>query len=460
MRGLVVSLIIFGLLPMAMVRPFIGALLWAWVGMMYPHRLTWGFAYDMPFAQLIALATIFGFIISSERKKLPMDATVITILVFMGWMTVTTLFAHYQDLAWEQWNKVLKILFMLFLSMAITYGRQRIVLLTTVVALSLGFYGVKGGIFTILSGGSQHVLGPPGSFFQGNNEMGLVLVMTMPLLFFVRAQTKRPLFRWALLGAILTTAVAILGTQSRGAFLGIVAMSTVLWWRSERKMLFLLALIVIVPLLLYFMADSWFERMGTITEYDKDASAMGRINAWWTAWGIATHHFFGGGYNALHRPDFFHLYAPNPADTHVAHSIYFQVLAHHGFVGLAIFITLLVTGFRNVGWIIRNAKGHEPLKWALDLAKMLQVSLVGYMVSGAFLSLAYFDLYYYILALSVLTKVEVAEYLKNPALSAEEERPGGHPNRRGSATGPPRPGKVRSPIRKKRPGIRPEGDHA
>ena len=58
MRDIVLTLVIFGLLPFILRRPHIGVLVWTWIGFMNPHRLTWGFAYDMPFAMIVALVTL------------------------------------------------------------------------------------------------------------------------------------------------------------------------------------------------------------------------------------------------------------------------------------------------------------------------------------------------------------------------------------------------------------------
>ena len=57
--------------------------------------------------------------------------------------------------------------------------------------LSLGFYGVKGGIFTIVNGGVYRVQGPLGTFIGGNNEMALALVMTMPLMRYLQLQEQQ-----------------------------------------------------------------------------------------------------------------------------------------------------------------------------------------------------------------------------------------------------------------------------
>ena len=143
--------------------------------------------------------------------------------------------------------------------------------------------------------------------------------------------------------------------------------------------------------------------MATIGEYEQDASVQGRFNSWRFAFNLAVHSpFVGGGFNAFTRELFFR-YAPEPDNFHDAHSIYFQVLGEHGFVGLGLFLSMLgfcyVTGSR----IKRLGRGNVELKWAYDLASALQASLVAYSIGGAFLGMAYYDLFYHLVALTALT---------------------------------------------------------
>jgi putative inorganic carbon (HCO3(-)) transporter len=156
------------------------------------------------------------------------------------------------------------------------------------------------------------------------------------------------------------------------------------------------------------MPDQWGSRMSTIAEYQQDSSALGRINAWWMTWNLAKDRFFGGGF-AIYDPDVFVLYAPNPNDVHAAHSIYFQVLGEHGFVGLALFLTIWFLVWRSASWLRRNGAGHPESQWTATLGAMCQASIVAYAVGGAFLSLAYFDLPYNLLVLLVVARRWVEE---------------------------------------------------
>ena len=146
--------------------------------------------------------------------------------------------------------------------------------------------------------------------------------------------------------------------------------------------------------------------MSTIATYEEDASSMGRINAWWVAWKIALRYISGVGFNPA-TSDLFARFAPVPTDVHAAHSIYFQILGNHGFIGLALFGGIWIATWRSAGWL-RTQKNLLPeAKWTADLGAMCQVALAGYAVGGAFLSLAYFDLPYNIMALVVLTRAWV-----------------------------------------------------
>lgn len=412
MRDLLITLLVIAALPMVLMQPWVGILVWSWLGYMNPHKLAYGFAQTLPLAQAVAIATIVGMIFSKEKMKIPWSREVIVLLVFVLWMLTTTFFALNQDSAWGQWDKIWKIQLMTLLTLVLITDKRRIHLLIWVIALSLGFYGVKGGIFTILTGGGYHVWGPEDTFIGGNNEMGLALIMTVPMMRYLQLHTEKKWVKMGLMGAMVLTMVAILGTQSRGALLGAIAMMLFLALKSQRRTLFLMLMAIVIPLILAIMPQSWWDRMASTANYEQDASAMGRINAWHFAFNLASDRVTGGGYEAF-TGQWFSMYAPDPMRVHDAHSIYFEVLGEHGFVGLALFVLLLFLTWRCGTTIIQKSKLVENAEWAANLARMLQVSLIGYMVSGAFLGMAYFDLYYHLIAILVVCKVIVEKMVND-----------------------------------------------
>lgn len=401
MRDIILFVIVFGALLGTLKRPHIGIYLWTWIGLMNPHRLAWGVAYSFPFAAVIGGVTLTALLFSKTQRKMPWSRETTLLLIFSLWMTITTVSAFSAE-APEYLSRVLKIQLFVFLTIYLIDNKEKLIGLIWVTVLSLGFYGIKGGVFTVLGGGVSRVWGPDGSFIAGNNEIGLALIMTTPLIVFLYFQEKNKLIRYALGMSIFLTALAIVGSQSRGALIGIIAMGGFLWVKSRKKLGVGLLILVASITIIMLMPEAWWERMSTIQNYQEDGSAMGRINAWWTAWNVATSNFFGGGFRMFSRQTFL-IYAPDPLNMHDAHSIYFQVLGEHGFIGLGLFLLIGIKTWLRCGEIIRLAAKNSEYKWTADLAAMLQVSLIGYAASGAFLGLAYFDYYYHLIAITLIT---------------------------------------------------------
>lgn len=399
MRDILVTLIVFGLLPMVLMRPYVGLYLWSWLGYMNPHRLAWGFAYSMPFVQIAAIVTLLSMFLSKEPKRLPNSPLVAVWALFVLWMCIATAFAIDPGHSVTELNRTVKIQLMILVTFLLINDREKLHNLVWVVALSIGFFGIKGGLFTLATGGSFRVWGPPGSFIQGNNELALALIIVLPLFRYLQLTSQNKWVRRALVVVMLLCVASILASYSRGAFLAGAAIVFMFWLKSRYKLVTAMASIVVLSVFLSFLPDKWFERMSTIENYEEDASAMGRINAWQFAFNLAlARPLTGGGFDTF-TPELFWIYAPNPTAFHDSHSIYFEILAEQGFVGLGLFLALWFYTYRIAGRIARQCKGRDDMLWARDLAAMLQVSIVGYGVGGAFLGLAYFDLPYHIMAM-------------------------------------------------------------
>lgn len=403
MRDLIIiAIVVVGAIA-ALRRPWIGVMLWTWLSIMNPHRLAWGMAYDAPLAALAAGATLMGLVFTRDRTWPLKGAPPYFLLLLVVWITLSWLFGIDVNGDYPQWNKVMKVYLMVFVGLSLLYTKQHVIALAWVAAGSLALLGIKGGWFTLVTGGNYRVWGPPGSFIADNNEFALALVMTIPLLRFLQLQLQSVWGRHALTVSMILCAAAALGTHSRGALVAIAAMTLMLWWRGKSRVLGGLLIAVAAVSLLAFMPDLWTERMTSMTgSYEEDRSAVGRVSAWWNAWGIAKEHVFGIGFDAA-RPELFARYSPYPEAVHAAHSIYFQILGNHGFVGLALFIGVFLSTFVMAGRLRRAAAVHPQAAWCDALGSMCQTSLLGYAVGGSFLSLSYFDLPYNIMMLVALT---------------------------------------------------------
>ncbi len=415
MRDLIViGIVVLGCLA-ALKRPWIGVMLWTWLSIMNPHRYTFGIAYSAPLAASAFGATVLGLLMTRERESPFKASPIVWFGLFVFWITLSWLVGFDPSGDYDQWKKVMKIYSMVLIALILLKTKQHIFGLTWVCAGSLTLLGIKGGIFTISSGGNHRVWGPPGSFIEDNNEFALALVMTIPLLRFLQLQLTNNWARLSMLVAMGLVAAAALGSYSRGALLAIGAMIASLWWNGKNKLQVGIILVLGAVPLLGFMPESWIERMSSIKTYEEDRSALGRFSAWWSAWNSAFHYPFGVGFNSG-RPELFALYSPYPDYVHAAHSIYFQVLGNHGFIGLGIFLMIFVTTWRSASWLQKQKFDSPDAAWCNEMGAMCKVSLVGYAVGGAFLSLSYFDLPYYLMVMVVLTRVwaESKQWLKEP----------------------------------------------
>ena len=404
MRDLVVTFLVFGSLPLILYRPYIGILAWSWVSYMNPHRLTWGFAYNFPFAFSIAVVLLIGIFLSKEPKKIPLTRESVLLILFTLWMFISTIFSQYPSLAWAEWDRVWKIMLVTFLTLMLMGNEKRINALIWVIVFSIGFFAIKGGIFTIITGGVYKVMGPPQSFIGDRNDLALAINMTLPLMRYLQLRADNRWIRQGLTVAMILSAFGVVGTLSRGGLLGLLAMSSVLLLKTRRSLQVAIFLAFVGVMIFSFMPESWKERMSTMLSPEvsqTDGSARGRVKAW---------EF--GYYKSLERPltgGGFKIYlAEHGKDVH---SIWFGVLGEQGFVGLALYLLILLMAWRSSSWIIKNAKKHKETEWLRDLAVMLQASMAGYAVSGSFLGRAYFDLFYQLLAVLILCKVLLKQYL-------------------------------------------------
>lgn len=400
MRDLALAPIILAIAAYGLIHPWLGVLGWTWISIMNPHSYAWRLD-SLPVAALVAVPVLVGIFVTRDKRHFFVTRETGVLMAFMLWMCITLPFSYHFDESFRLWNRVMKIDLMVLVAIVVLYSKKHITMLAWVLVVSIGFYGVKGGLFTIATGGGYRVWGPYGSYIYGNNEIALALAMIIPLMQFLRV-TSDSLWvkRWLLLAMVLCVA-ASLGSQSRGALIALSAMGTFLWWRSDKKVLALVIILVVALGFLAFLPETWWSRMNTIQTYEQDDSAMQRINAWWMAWNIAKSNLFGAGFMVA-MPDVCALYSPIPTDCRAAHSIYFMVLGEHGFVGFFLFLLLWIFVWNSAGRLRIQGRLQPQTMWLSHLGGMSQVSLVAYATGGAFLSLSYYDLPYNILILVVL----------------------------------------------------------
>jgi len=203
LRDIIVFALVFCSLPFIFRRPYIGILVWSWLAYMNPHRLTWGIAYTFPFSMVVGITMIVAVAISPEPKRIPWTPVTIAWLFFFLWTALTTQFALAPYGAAIEWSRWWKICLISVFTLMIMGARQRLELLVWVVSLSLGFYGVKGGIFALFTGSGFMIYGPPNSFVSDTTSLALALIMVFPLTWYLYLEARNRWIKSGLLAAML-----------------------------------------------------------------------------------------------------------------------------------------------------------------------------------------------------------------------------------------------------------------
>ncbi len=391
--------------------------MWFWIGLMNPHKLGWNVATTMPLASIVGIATLVAMLVTKDKKPIAWTREMVLLIILCAYYTLTTFFAWAPFEAWEQWDKVMKIILMTFIATKLIYGRERIHLLMLVIAFSIGFYGIKGGIFSITTGGHFHVMGPENTFISGNTSIGLAMLMVLPLLVFLAREETQKWLRTFYYAAFWLTLVATIFTYSRGALLGLAAILPLMLLRTKRKFLVMLVVLPVAYVAADFVPKELYTHAETVGTYEQDASSMQRIQAWGVAINVAKDHpLVGAGFNYeyavdadllwLQYADFLGNWNNRARSTH---SIYFQVLGQHGFIAFGLYMALLIGTYFKAERIKRDGVKNPSLTWISNYASAIQIGIVGYGVAGAFLSLAYFDLFYAYVAILAMLHRELAE---------------------------------------------------
>jgi putative inorganic carbon (HCO3(-)) transporter len=411
MRDLFFAGIWVVLFPVALWSAHIGVLLWIWVALISPSEQLYGFMQGVQFNKLVAVVTVIVLFLSKEKKKFYVDPILVSIFLLAIIVTLSAVFTLVEtDDGWYLYQKILKIFALTFLITGLMWSRHRLQMTVNVLCISVGFTAVVEGLEYIVSAGGHKITGT-GSMGD-NNAIALAVLMIIPLLWFMMTYAALRYVRLVIVGVIVVSLFTIVGTFSRGGFVGLVVLGLFLVLNSRKKALSL-ALIAVVGIIVYLAAPTdWVERVDTIKDAGDSASFMGRVVAWKISTLIAMDSpLFGGGLHAVQRfpvwshylpslPTLDFITTPEP-DTipHAAHSIYFEVLGDLGFGGLALFLSVLFCSLFYCHRIVRRVRGNPQLTWASDLARMLQITVIIFMVSGAALSNAYYEGFWIVIAL-------------------------------------------------------------
>ncbi|WP_305822822.1 putative O-glycosylation ligase, exosortase A system-associated [Massilia brevitalea] len=409
------DLFLLALLPImlyAMVqRPFIAVGMWVWTALFFPNGWVYGMAGHIRYNLLFTAVAILGYLAYKHKPKVQLGMIGSFVLLFFLWTcisTATTLAPS--DISLEYLTRFFKVV-MLFVFVALTIqDKLHVDFVLWCLVLSVGFYADLEALKFLASGGGHNIAGMPGHVLGDRNELSLAFVMTLPVCYYLLGEYGKTskVLRLGLLGTMALLVFGVIGTQSRGGFVALIALGGYMYMKSERKVLLTVLIVALVVATLPFISADYTSRIDTIGAANEDASFMSRVVSWKLSFIMAMKHpFFGGGFKSLEyfpvwsdlSRDFFsypwfytgHL-TPNTTVGRAAHSVYFQVMGEQGFGGLILYLGCLASAFLKAGAVARRAKRASAPEWLRTLSTMLQLSIFAFALGGAALSFAYVDL--------------------------------------------------------------------
>ncbi len=396
LRALLLRVMVALAVPIALLQPFKGLLIYLWFSFGRPADFVWR-AERFDFLIWIAGACFLGYFLFEMNQSPIRLQGMILLLLLWGWLGLTSMMAFDTSLAYPKLWEYSRGFTMAFMTASMANSEKRIRQILYVLALSLGLLGSKSAFDAFLTGFSSSVVGPGGMITE-QNEYALALNMNIPILVWLAQDESLGWVRWALRAMALGSAIAVVGTRSRSGLLGLLMAGLILTIYSKRKFLASICVIAGITALLLIGPKAALERYSTISTATKsDASAIGRLEAWDAAIQMTKHHpVFGVG------PRNFVLVFPlySKAEPRVTHNAVFEMMSETGIPGCVFFLAMVLATISQMFLLWRRAQRAPETEHLGTYCKIVAGSLVVYLVPNMFINRQDFDLMYQLIAVA------------------------------------------------------------
>jgi len=423
MKDMIFLLMFLPLIILALKNPFLGLCGWIWTIMAIPTNMLWGFSSDIRFTYILASATILGMFFDKDPlRKPPFHSIFILMLLFLIQTAISNLTTlGISEISWTVWNDFFKAVLFSGLIIMLLTTKNRIKTFLFALLLGVGFNIFFEGLKFLVTLGSYKIIGIENSMMTDNNLFALAILLVLPLYFYIIPEVKQKYLKLGFAGLAGLSAISVIGSFSRGGFIGLIIVSWEVFkkLRLKNKLLFIVFGALIYSSAVYVASDKWEDRMDTIENAAEDLSLLGRITAWKLATVAAienpllgtgqdsmqNHQVWRYFYHDIEKMDFITTKNVSPDYGKAAHSIYFQVLGDTGFLGLLLFLLIL-----SKSWFLsKKINKKYPDTWQGNLGGAINTSLVVFMISGGLLSMAYYDLVYVLIAITISLSRTVQE---------------------------------------------------
>ncbi|HWU94300.1 MAG TPA: putative O-glycosylation ligase, exosortase A system-associated [Sphingomonas sp.] len=412
MRDLVFVAFLLAFFGMGFRKPFIFVLVYAYIDIVSPQRLTYLLLNSVPISLIAVGLCVLGWLAMDDKKDVRVAPRQLMIVGLLGYCFYTTLNADFKVEALDKWDWVWKALaFAAFLPLTLR-TKLRIEALLFFMIISAASIIIVGGIKTLGSGGGYgelNLMVANNSGLYEGSTISTVAIAIIPLIvWFMRFGTIFPpdwkvkTFCLALIFACLLIPV---GTSTRTGLLCIGLVALLMIRDTKRKVVYLTALGCLGLAAVPFLPSSFTERMGTIKTYKADASASTRLAVWQWTMDYAKTHPMGGGFEAYRQNQIRYekVAVEGEGDgqqkvdrslevdkARAYHSAYFEMLGEQGYPGLALWLLINLLGIFRMEVLRQRYKKPEPgQEWVAPLASALQTAHIVYMLGATFIAIAF-----------------------------------------------------------------------
>jgi len=249
-------------------------------------------------------------------------------------------------------------------------------------------------------------------YYYDANDFGTFAVSAMPLALYGVLAGRRTMSRVLAAIALAVLTLGFVYSGSRGGFIALVAVGAFVVVRYEgirlRWRISGPALVAVV--LLATASDQYWQQMSTIVsdaDYNRTEES-GRLQIWQRGIGYMLQNptFGVGAGNFQAAEGTLSPYAERQqfgigVRWNAAHNSLVQVGAELGIPGLILFLAIIASTFVALSRAARNRRSLRPQCRGAQLTQALTASWIGFLVGAFFLSLAYSEMFYTLVALAV-----------------------------------------------------------
>jgi len=416
-RDLAFIAFLAALMGMGLRRPFLLVLVYVYIDIVAPQRLTYYLLNAIPISLVSVVLAVGAFALADDKRDsrfAPRQGMIVLLLIYC-WLT--TMAADFPVEAQDKWGWVWKALaFAAFLPSTLR-TRLRIEALLLFMVVSAASIIIVGGVKTLVSGGGYgqlNLMVDNNSGLYEGSTISTVAVAIVPVIFWLMRYGTifRPDWRVKIFGLALVFACLLIpvGTSTRTGLLCIGLVAALSLRTVKRKATYLAAIGVLGLVAVPFLPSAFTERMGTIQNHQADASASTRLAVWAWTWEFAKTHPFGGGFEAYRqnriRLELVNTSGDSSTETEQTdqgrawHSAYFEMLGEQGYPGLALWLTINLAGLFRMEVLRRRYRTGDEA-WAGSLAAALQTGHMVYLLGAGFIAIAFQPFVYMLIGAQV-----------------------------------------------------------